>query len=49
MVYDRYFGFDLIQRKTLQKLLEEMGGVDVAALQAQIAALTARVAALEDA
>lgn len=45
MAYDRYFGFDLIQRRTLAKLLAEVVGADPAAL----AALEQRVADLEDA
>lgn len=38
--YDKYFGFDLVQRKTLEKLLQE--------LRDSVADLEARVAALEN-
>lgn len=38
--YDKYFGFDLVQRKTLEKLLQE--------LRDSVAYLEARVAALEN-
>lgn len=47
MGYDRFFGFNLEQRKTLQRLLEEVAGVDVQDLQDQIDALEARVDALD--
>ena len=49
MAFDRFFGFDLIQRKTLEKLLAEVGAGDTAALQDQIDALELRVEALENA
>lgn len=51
MAYDKFFGFDLIQRKTLQKLLAE-AGTDPAALEAlqdAIDDLADRVEALENA
>lgn len=41
MGFDKWFGFDLEQRKTLEKQLAE--------LEAVIVALAARVKALEDA
>lgn len=50
MAYDKYFGFDLIQRQTLAKLLAEVAGGDSAALadlQQQLDALEGRVADLE--
>ena len=40
MAFDRLFGFDLIQRKTLEKLLEEM--------EARIADLEEAVANIPD-
>lgn len=50
MAYDVFFGFDLVQRKTLEKLLAEVAGADPAALEAlqlQVADLEDRVEALE--
>lgn len=49
MVYDRFFGFDQIQRQTLLKLLAEFGGNDAAVVQlrADLDALEARVDDLE--
>lgn len=50
MAYDVFFGFDLVQRKTLEKLLAEVAGSDsaaLAALQQQIDDLEDRVEALE--
>lgn len=52
MAYDVFFGFDLIQRKTLEKLLAEVASGDSAALadlQQQIDALEGRVEVLEQA
>lgn len=47
MAYDRYFGFDTTQRQTLIKLLAEVVGADLAALQQQIDDLEGRVEVLE--
>lgn len=50
--YDRFFGFDLEQRKTLAKLLLEVQGADtatLAAIQAAIADLEDRIEILENA
>lgn len=50
MAFDKWFGFDLIQRKTLEKLLAGVAGVDPAALvalQEAVDDLTDRVEALE--
>lgn len=47
---DRFFGFDLIQRKTLAALLAEISGGDdssIQDLQDQLDALDARVTDLE--
>lgn len=52
MAYDKFFGFDLTQRKTLEKLLAELAGEDSTAiddLSDQLDALTARVVVLEEA
>lgn len=52
MGYDKYFGFDLQQRKTLMRLLEEVAAGDSSAiedLQDQITALAGRVTDLENA
>lgn len=51
MAFDRWFGFDLIQRKTLEKRLAEVAGADpaeLAALQQAVADLEDRVEALEN-
>ena len=51
MGFDKYFGFDEIQRRTLIKLLAEVVGADpaaLAALQQDVADLTDRVDALEE-
>lgn len=50
--YDRFFGFDLVQRRTLAKLLLEVQGAGtdtVAQLQEAIADLEDRVEAVENA
>lgn len=48
MGFDRYFGFDLQQRKTLMRLLEGLDADSLQDLQDQIDALVARVDDLED-
>lgn len=48
MGYDRYFGFDLQQRKTLMRLLEGLDTEALQDLQDQYDSLEARVADLED-
>ena len=53
MAFDRFFGFDLIQRQTLVKLFAQVGIIlddadeTVDNLQQQITDLEARVTALE--
>ena len=50
MGYDKFFGFNEIQKRTLIKLLAEVAGADpaaLAALQEDVADLTDRVEALE--
>lgn len=50
MGYDKFFGFNEIQKRTLIKLLAEVAGADPAALtalQEDVADLTDRVEALE--
>lgn len=59
MAYDKFFGFDLTQRKTLEKMFDELVAGDttaiealqdeVTALQGEVGALDTRVTALEDA
>jgi hypothetical protein len=49
MGFDRYFGFDTTQRKTLEKLLDEASGSDadtIAAIQTSISNLNAWATAL---
>lgn len=49
MGYDTYFGFDLVQRKTLEKLLSDASGSDaatIAAMQTSITNLNAWATAL---
>jgi hypothetical protein len=40
MGFDRFFGFDLIQRKTLEKLLADASGSDAATLAAHTTSIT---------